>query len=136
MVRVVDSSVALKWFLLEEGRDQALSLLEEMLTGPSGFAVPELFYFELVHVFHRSIPDPSPLQIELLRQVLVLGIQRFVMTPQLLDEIRGLQRLGLSGYDAAYVALAKLLEGRWVTFDRKAHDRIAHLGLSQALQAQ
>ncbi len=58
------------------------------------------------------------------------------MTPQLLDEIRGLQHLGLSGYDAAYVALAKLLEGRWVTFDREAHDRIAHLGLSQALQAQ
>ncbi len=136
MVRVVDSSVALKWFLLEEGRDQALSLLEELLAGPAGFAVPELFYFELAHAFHRSIPDPSPLQIDLLQQVLILGIQRFAMTPALLNEMRTLQRLGLSGYDAAYVALAKLLEGRWVTFDRKTHERIAHLGLSQALQAR
>ncbi len=133
MVRVIDASVALKWFLLEEGREHALRLLEELLSDPAGFAVPELFYFELAHVFHRSIPDPSPLQIELLQQVLVLGIQRFAMTPPLLNEIRALQCLGLSGYDAAYVGLAKLLEGQWVTFDRRAHERIAHLGLSEAL---
>ncbi len=133
MVRIIDASVALKWFLLEEGRDRALVLLEELLTTPADFAVPELFYCELAHVFHRSIPDPSPVQIELLQQVLVLGIQRFAMTPPMLNEMRGLQRLGLSGYDAAYVALAKLLEGQWVTFDRRAHERIAHLGFSLAL---
>jgi predicted nucleic acid-binding protein len=133
MVRVIDASVALKWFLLEEGRDRALTLLEELLAAPDAFAVPELFYFELAHVLHRAVPDPTPLQSELLQQVLVLGIQRFAMTPALLNEMRGLQREGLSGYDAAYVGLAKILEGRWVTFDRKAHERIAPLGLSQAL---
>jgi hypothetical protein len=54
------------------------------------------------------------------------------MTPPLLDEMRGLQRLVLSGHDAAYVELAKLLDGQWVTFDRRAQVRIAHLGFSQA----
>jgi len=133
MVRVIDASVALKWFLLEEGRDRALVLLEELLMDPAGFAVPELFYFELAHVFNRAVPEPSPMQSELLHQVMVLGIQRFAMTPALLNEVRGIQRLGLSGYDAAYVGLAKLIEGQWVTCDRRAHARIAHLSLSQAL---
>ncbi len=133
MVRVIDASVALKWFLLEEGRDRALALLEEVLKDPPGFAVPELFYFELAHVFNRAVPEPGPMQSELLQQVMVLGIQRFAMTPDLLQEVSSLQRLGLSGYDAAYVALAKLVEGQWVTFDRRAHEQIAHLGLSQIL---
>jgi predicted nucleic acid-binding protein len=55
------------------------------------------------------------------------------MTPELLSEIRSVQRLGLSGYDGAYVALAKLLKGRWLTFDKKAHTQVAHLQLSEIL---
>ena len=133
MVQVIDASVALKWFLLEEGRDRALILLEELLSAPARFAVPELFYFEVAHVFGRAVPNPSLEQCELLKQVSVLGIQRFAMTPGLLTEMLGLQRLGLSGYDAAYAGLAKLLEGQWITFDRKAHERVAHLGLSRVL---
>ena len=39
----------------------------------------------------------------------------------------------LSGYDAAYVALAHLLKGLWITCDRKAHARVAGLGLSELL---
>ena len=30
-------------------------------------------------------------------------------------------RLGLTGYDACYAALAKDLKGLWLTFDHKAH---------------
>jgi len=133
MVRIIDASVALKWFLLEEGRDRALAVLDELLAMPAAFAVPELFYFELAHVFSRAIPNPSDVQKELLRHVAVLGVQRFAMTPALLVEILDLRRLGLSGYDAAYVGLAKLLEGQWVTCDRQAHARVAHLSLSTVL---
>jgi predicted nucleic acid-binding protein len=133
MVRIIDASVALKWFLAEEGRERALLMLEELLAEPSAFAVPELFYFELAHVFTRAVPEPSSVQLDLLRQVFVLGIQRFAMTPALLSETLELQNMGLSGYDAAYVGLARLLNGQWITFDRKAHDLISHLGLSQLL---
>jgi predicted nucleic acid-binding protein len=133
MVRIIDASVALKWFLAEEGQERALLLLEELLAEPSAFAVPELFYFELAHVFHRAVPMPSPIQLDLLRQVFILGIQRFAMTPELLAETRALQSLGLSGYDAAYVGLARILNGKWITFDLKAHSLISHLGASQGL---
>jgi len=133
MVRVIDASVAIKWFVVEAGSDRALILLSEVLAGPARFAVPELFYFELASVFHRVVPDPRDSQIALLSSVTTFGIQRFSMTPSLLAEIHDFQGLGLSGCDAAYVGLAKLLHGKWVTCDQKAHDLISGLGLSELL---
>jgi predicted nucleic acid-binding protein len=131
MVRVIDASVAIKWFVREDGRQEALELLRDVLAAPGSFAVPELFYFELAHVFFRTIPEPSDIQMRLLASLTTLGIRRFSMTPELLTEIDSLRRSGLSGYDAAYVGLARLLKGRWVTFDRRAHAAVAHLGLSE-----
>jgi predicted nucleic acid-binding protein len=101
------------------------------LAAPGSFAVPELFFFELAHVFFRAVPQPSGIQVRLMASLTTIGIQRFSMTPDLLAEIDRLRQFGLSGYDAAYVGLAGTLGGRWVTFDRKAHDVIAHLGLSE-----
>jgi len=133
MVRVIDASVAIKWFVLEEAHERALALLEEILRAPKSFAVPELFYFELAHVFHRALPEPSHAQVSLLERVITFGIQRFALTQPLLAEIRTLQRRQLSGYDAAYVALAKLLDGKWITCDSNAHACVAELGLSELL---
>jgi len=133
MLLILDASVAIKWFVTEDGCDKAMEILEDLLRNPSNFAVPELFYFELANIFNRLIINPSSGQIELANLVCTFGINRFYMTPELFREIKEFQKLGLSGYDGAYVALAKLLKGTWITFDAKAHAKIAHLKLSQVL---
>lgn len=133
MVRIIDASVAIKWFVLETGRDAALGVLAQVLDEPSSFAVPELFYFEVTNVFHRTLPRPSSDQVELLVQILCLGIHRFSMTEELLKGIRRFQNIGLSGYDGSYVALAELLKGKWLTFDNKAHAKVSNPDLCQLL---
>jgi predicted nucleic acid-binding protein len=133
MVQVIDASVAIKWFIQEKGRESAFQVFEKMLKAPGDFAVPELFYFELSHVFNRLIPHPNPGQLEVFHQVLHLGIHRFAMTSELLDQIRFFQKKGLSGYDAAYLGLAKILKGVWLSFDKIAHRRVASFKLSQLL---
>lgn len=133
MVEVIDTSVAIKWFVKESGQEAALEVLKKVLETPDQFAVPELFYFELSHVFHRLVPKPNAGQLELFHTILTLGIYRFAMTADLYQELRPLQSLGLSGYDAAYVALAKLVKGKWITFDAKAHAKIARFSLSRLL---
>lgn len=133
MVQIIDASVAIKWFVQEPGRDRALDLLSAILRSPRQYAVPELFFFELAHVFHRTVPHPAPLQVDLLRQITVLGLQRYSLTPELLAGIRRFQSIGLSGYDSAYVALAELLKGRWITCDRRAHEQIVTRRLSELL---
>lgn len=40
-------------------------------------------------------------------------------------------RFRISGYDATYLASARIANGVWLTLDRKAHDRVASLGLSR-----
>ncbi len=134
MVQIIDASLAIKWFVRESGQETALEILEQILESPDQFAVPELFYFELAHVLNRLVPSLSEGQCRLFEQLLTLGIPRFSMTDQLYREIGTLQHLGLSGYDAAYVALAKILRGTWLSFDKKAHERVVHLHLSRLLK--
>lgn len=134
MVQIVDASVAIKWFLLEPGHEAAISLLKQILSSPDRFAVPELFFFELTHIFHRLILGPSEAQLMLLKETTQWGIHRFSMTADLIDKTRRFQELGLSGYDASYVAVAESLKGKWVTFDSAAHHRLKGLNLSELLE--
>ena len=55
------------------------------------------------------------------------------MSPELLFETVFFQERGLSGYDGSYAALAKQLSGTWITFDKKAHQKIEQYKLSQYL---
>lgn len=43
------------------------------------------------------------------------------MTKALAARAHPFLQLGLTGYDACYAALARELEGLWLTFDQKAH---------------
>lgn len=134
MVEIIDASVAIKWFIEEDGRETALDILSQVLSKPQAFGVPELFYFELAHVLNRVLGKLSPSQKHLYESTLHLGINRFPMNPELYRTICEFQTIGLSGYDAAYVAVAKSVSGIWLTFDAKAHKLIQEHGLSRCLK--
>ncbi len=133
MADVIDASVAIKWFIEEPGRDNALVVLKKFVHNPNFYAVPELFFFELTNIFNRLISKPTSVQIELLEYVLLSGVHRFAMTPELSRLQRKYQHLGLSGYDASYVAVAELLHGKWITFDEKASKKIKNTKLIELL---
>jgi len=48
------------------------------------------------------------------------------MTATLAADAEHFIKIGLTGYDACYVALAKEVKGLWLTFDEKAHRLIAN----------
>ncbi len=121
MLRVIDASVAVKWFVQEEDSPKALALLREVAAAPSDFAVPELFFFELANVLFIVAKGQSEKYSSLLTEVMRLGMHRFQCSDELLGEMRTFQARGLSGYDASYAALAKHLNGTWITADKKAH---------------
>ena len=91
MLQIIDTSVAIKWFVKENGQDKALQILEQITTSPQNFAVPELFYFELSNVFNRLIPTPNKGQLQVLEEVIMLGVNRFSMTNELNEQIRKFQ---------------------------------------------
>lgn len=133
MAEIIDASVAIKWFVEEDGREKSLEILSRVIDKPENFCVPELFYFELAHVLNRVLGQLSDSQKHLYESILHLGMHRFPMSPELHLSICEFQAMGLSGYDAAYVAVAKQVSGTWLTFDAKAHKIIQSLGLSQII---
>ena len=121
MIWVVDSSVAVRWFIQEEADSFADEVLERVVNEPARFAVPELFPFEVFSVLHRLHPDAVQVFTQAIIPLLQGGIFRHPMTEELAVGASHFVSSGLTGYDACYAALAKDLKGLWLTFDAKAH---------------
>jgi len=95
--------------------------------------VPELFAFEVHAVLCRVHPDGARVFEECMMPLLEGGIYRQPMMPGLALRAVPFVKRGLTGYDACYAALAAELEGCWLTFDEKAHQRIRALKVSHSL---
>ena len=100
---------------------------------PEEFAVPELFGFELLSVLARMTDKADDIFKRGVMPILNGGILRYPMTDELASRAMYYIQRGLTGYDASYVALADLLNGRWLTFDAKAHAKISRLNRSVLL---
>ena len=61
MIRVVDASIAVRWFA--PGRDASDDVAARVLFGvgarPREYAVPELFYYEVLTVLCRKLDDAN-----------------------------------------------------------------------------
>lgn len=142
MITVVDTSIAINWFVYQENSnnssgadisERALKVLHSIYSNPQDYAVPELFYFEFTHVIKKLIKKPNSEQTKLIKSIFNLGWNRFSMTESFYLEVKYFQEVGLSGYDASYVALAKVLKGKWLTCDVKAHRLVERFGVSRVM---
>ncbi|KKU91022.1 MAG: hypothetical protein UY21_C0013G0005 [Microgenomates group bacterium GW2011_GWA1_48_10] len=119
---VVDSSVVIKW-LREEGEEsveEARRYLRELKNGRVQVSVPSVLYNEIVNV---AVWDKHSLEITWragLTALFGLPLQVFPMDLLFCLEVYELAReLGLSGFDASYLVLAKRLNVKLLTADRK-----------------
>ena len=124
MIWVIDASVAVRWFIEEEAHPHADGVLERVIDEPERFAVPELFAFEVFSVLQRIHPSGLYAFRKGIIPSLQGGIFRQPMTESLAVKANRFVRLGLTGYDACYAALAWDLKGMWLSFDEQAHKLI------------
>jgi len=130
---VVDASIAIKWFVIEEGQEDALAILERIKKMPTDFAVPEFFYIEMMSVMTRLVRNQEELD-SIIDDLYSLGFMQLRVGAKLLKIASQISNTtGISGYDALYAACAKSIMGRWLTADRKAHSKIVALKLSSVL---
>lgn len=134
MIQIIDASVALKWFVHEEeGRDEALAYLEKIKSDPRDFAFPELFLEEMLSIFCRIVPSAET-AVEYLNVLQDLGIARLGNGRKTLEEAARIsKKFNISGYDSLYVANACLVDGLWITADKKAHLKLAPLKISKLI---
>jgi predicted nucleic acid-binding protein len=132
MIAVLDASVAIKWFApdREAGDVAAVRVLREVVAHPTRFAVPELFFYEMLAVLCRRMRQATDARAAYAR-LARLGLRRVRLDDRLVQRATRLayeRRLG--GYDACYAALAAEVRGVWLTFDRAAHARLTGMGIS------
>jgi predicted nucleic acid-binding protein len=129
VLTIIDASVAVKWFIAdnEPKRSEALSVLESICAEPGSFAVPELFFNEMLAVFCRLLSKPSEIK-EHMHALEQLGWERIGNGSQLFDKAAELAtEFHISGYDAVFAATALLVEGIWLTSDVVAAKKLRNL---------
>jgi predicted nucleic acid-binding protein len=119
---VLDSSIAVKWFFVDEpGVDRAREVLEQLTQFPDRFLVPDLFFVELAAVCLRKCNYDSSFADRSLAAVRSLGIRTVPVVSSLLNSGMTLScKLRHSLYDCIFLALALETDSLWLTADDKA----------------
>ena len=113
---VVDSSVAIKWVVEEEGSDNARSVSHAMLEAP------DLLLIECANILWKKVilADLNPREAGERWQLLLQAPVRFTSSPDLLETaLRISLDLKHRVYDCVYLALALQLEVALITADSK-----------------
>lgn len=112
---LVDTSVAVKWFLEEEGSEEARDLLRREELGTL-----DLLLYELTNVLQlQSTLSPADIR-EFLTRLFQFQIQFFVLPEKSFLRVAELARkFQITSYDAGFLALAESLKTDFVTADLK-----------------
>lgn len=125
----VDASVAVKWFVPEEGQSEALVLWQRYADGER-IVVPDVFFVEVANGFEHHA-QAGNLTEEELRQAaeLLAALQVESRSTQGLVSaaLRLADELRLTVYDAMYAAVAQEHEAELWTADEGLHQRARKL---------
>lgn len=125
---VVDASVILKWYLLDEAHGaQALSLLQQCTAGELEILAPSLLTYELMNGLviagRRARLDQNTISLSF-RGFMSLGI-RFYEFSFFADKALQYCRLyGRSAYDSSYLALAEQEGVDLITADERLFNSV------------
>ncbi len=128
---VVDASVAVKWFLPEDGEalvSQALVLLDAYDKDEVRFVVPDLFYVETASAIWKAVRVGRVLRAFGDQAFVLLTQRKFPTVPslKLLDKAFQIATdRGRTVYDCLYVALAIQADAQLITADERLANSLA-----------
>lgn len=129
---VIDASVGIKLYLEETLSDQAHAFFARLSSHlPAQFFVPDLFYIECTNILWKYVTRFGMAQEDATYYIARLGDLALNSTPTadlMADALTIALAHKISAYDAAYVALAKMLQMPLITADRKLVQALAHTG--------
>lgn len=116
MIAVIDASVALKWFVEEDGSAEATALL----TGPDTLIAPDLIIAEVANAGWKAVRSGSmtPQQHDHAAARLALAFETlFPLGPLAPRAVSISRELDHPAYDCFYLALAETRQATLVTAD-------------------
>ena len=118
-VALLDTSVAVKWFVTEEDSEIALDLQQAHLRDDLQLHAPDILLMESANALrYAGLTEERILQI--LETFVALGVEIIPFSTDVLNSAVSLSlKHDLAVYDAYFLALARALEIPLITADRK-----------------
>ena len=117
---VIDASVALKWITAEQDSNTADALADRARQGTVRLLAPDLLLYELANILVRKLHADMTAAKAGIGVVLDTGIELHPADfPLISQTVEIAEARGLSGYDAAYAALALQTGATLVTSDQR-----------------
>ncbi len=119
---VVDANVAVKWYLPEEGEEEAFEVFEAGSRGETTLVAPDMILPEVGNVFwlrHRRGHISRERVLEAWDSFRNAGISLRESGPLMFFALEIALDTGCAVYDALYVALAEAEDAKLITADRK-----------------
>jgi predicted nucleic acid-binding protein len=115
---VIDASVGVGLIRGEPGDAQTRSVLEEAVSAGTRVVVPSLFWLEVMNPLMTRYRWAGVDVIRAIHDLDRLGVETIELDrPLLLSALDVAERHTLTAYDATYLAIAIVLDGRLLTFD-------------------
>lgn len=119
---IIDSSVAVKWYLPDESDDKALKIKSAFAKGTILIAVPLLFFYEVSNILRTTIKSlriTREASVRAYQDLLKLNFTNYSSKELLKLALEKALVLDITSYDAAYVVLAEHLQIPLFTADEK-----------------
>ncbi|BBK41064.1 hypothetical protein STVA_10840 [Allostella vacuolata] len=121
---VVDASVAIKWYVSEEGSEEALALA----SGGQRLVAPDLLFAEVANILWRKarLGQLAEAQLRMVPRHLAMAFDQVLPCAELAgDAVDLAMRLDHPAYDCFYLALALRLNAPLVSADDRLRRRLA-----------
>lgn len=121
---ILDASVIIKWFIKEEGNEQADFYLERLNNQEIAIVIPQLLYYEVGNtlIFKKIQKNDSD---EIARKLYSLPLEVKQIGSVIFREItRIAETFGITFYDAVYVTLMTKERCEFITADRKLFQKV------------
>ena len=126
---VLDTSVAIAWYLPETFRAAARVWQSRLLDGRVRLVVPGLHYWEFGNVL-RTYVLRSELEADLAQQIWALHLEAplEIAEPERAEVLATALEYGATVYDAVYIALSRSLDLQLLTAERTTTPWVVKLG--------
>ena len=124
-VLVVDASVAIKWYVEEEYREQALHLRRDYYDGKVALASQPLLFYEVANALRYHAALSSSDVVNSINSLLDMQLDLQTPMREVMDAAVDLAfEEGITIYDAVYLALAELLGFKVITADENLLEKL------------
>lgn len=133
---IIDSSVAIKWYLPDEHDEIALKIKADFGEGAILIAVPALFFYEISNILRtasKSLRINREDSVRAYQDLLELNFMVYSSKELFKAALSTALEQDMTSYDASYVVLAQYLQIPFYTADDKLRRR-AKSGLVRSLE--